>query len=276
MLQKMKMEKESMKLTERQDKILVKLLKEFDSTVRVAPMLHVESNLKKELDECSKEDFCNGLVGIRKRLEFCYINSLLNEEDVIILSMEFTDRVSIFYREFGLTYENEEYANVGVFAMALYYAFIRRYNAAMKTTRILMRMSNSDSIQRKANKLHFELEQILLDDIVKCNVYSSNGLLPTDFEKVRTVFSFVKEQENEEYASRLEMLYSTDVFMNDADIAIETFMHDILVFDVAVGGETEIFFTDSTKYVAKDILKNKENYLVKVVLKDREWEIIRK
>ena len=100
MLQKMKMEKESMKLTERQDKILIKLLKEFDSTVRVVPMLHEESNLKKELDECSKEDFCNGLVGIRKRLEFCYINSLLNEEDVIILSMEFTDRVSIFYREF--------------------------------------------------------------------------------------------------------------------------------------------------------------------------------
>ena len=46
MLQKMKMEKESMKLTERQDKILIKLLKEFDSTVRVAPMLHEESNLK--------------------------------------------------------------------------------------------------------------------------------------------------------------------------------------------------------------------------------------
>ncbi len=274
MLQKLKMEKESLKLTTRQDKILIKLLKEFDSTIRVIPGLQKSLDEKKELEDCTKEDFCNGLNGIRNRLEFCYINYLLTEEDVVILSMEFTDRVSIFYQEFGLTYKNEEYANVGVFAMALYFAFIRRYDAAMKTTRILMKMSGAEMIQKKSNELYFELEQILLDDIVKCNVYSNNDLSSTNFENVRTIYSFVENQENENYRGYLERLYSTDVFMNDVDVAIETFIHDILVFIIAVGGKNELYFTDSTKYSPTDILKNKNRYLVKVDIYDREWTFI--
>lgn len=262
MTQQLMMEKEKQQLTEKQERVLKKLITLFGQKLN---------------GNFNREEIEETLDEVQKRLEFLYVNEIITEEDVRTISIEFSNVINAMYGKYGVTYENENFSKCGVFAIAKYFSFIRRYNAAMKTVRLLLHFSKSNKSEKIANKLQFELEQILADDMAKCDIYTSREFAPTDFEAVRCIFRYVNSCQDKAYKKALELLYATDVFMNDEDVAVETYQHDLLVFHVTVGGECDIYYCETSK--ARELLKDdsyskKGNYKVKVKLLDDEWSIL--